>query len=148
MMAQPGATYRLQFNRDFTFADATAIIPYLHMLGITHVYASPFLKARSGSPHGYDIVDHNALDPEIGDTTSFAAYVETLHRHRMGQILDIVPNHMGVGGNDNAWWLDILEHGEASRYASYFDIDWHPVKHGLAQQGTVALPGGPLRYHS
>ncbi len=138
MMAQLGATYRLQFNRDFTFADATAIIPYLHMMGITHVYASPFLKARSGSPHGYDIVDHNALDPEIGDTASFTAYVETLHRHRMGQILDIVPNHMGVGGNDNAWWLDILEHGEASHYASYFDIDWHPVNTAL--HNKVLLP--------
>jgi malto-oligosyltrehalose synthase len=138
MMAQPGASYRLQFNRDFTFADATAIIPYLHMLGVTHVYASPFLKARSGSAHGYDIVDHNALDPEIGDAASFAAYVETLLRHRMGQILDIVPNHMGVGGNDNAWWLDILEHGEASRYASYFDIDWHPVNPVL--HNKVLLP--------
>ena len=134
----PGATYRIQFNRDFTFADATTIIPYLHMLGITHVYASPFLKARSGSLHGYDIVDHNALDPEIGDARSFATYVERLHRHRMGQILDIVPNHMGVGGNDNAWWLDILEHGEASRYASYFDIDWHPVNPAL--HNKVLLP--------
>jgi (1->4)-alpha-D-glucan 1-alpha-D-glucosylmutase len=140
MKAPPGpcATYRLQFNRDFTFADATAIIPYLHQLGITHVYASPFLKARSGSPHGYDIVDHNALDPEIGDTRSFDAYVETLHRHQMGQLLDIVPNHMGVGGSDNAWWLDILEHGEASRYASYFDIDWHPVNPAL--RNKVLLP--------
>ena len=140
MKAPPGpcATYRLQFNRDFTFADATAIIPYLHLLGISHVYASPFLKARSGSPHGYDIVDHNALDPEIGDTSSFTAYVETLHRHQMGQLLDIVPNHMGVGGSDNAWWLDILEHGEASRYASYFDIDWHPVNPAL--RNKVLLP--------
>ena len=140
MKAPPGpcATYRLQFNCDFTFADATAIIPYLHLLGITHVYASPFLKARSGSQHGYDIVDHNALDPEIGDTSGFTAYVETLHRHQMGQLMDIVPNHMGVGGSDNAWWLDILEHGEASRYASYFDIDWHPVNPAL--RNKVLLP--------
>ncbi|MGB7931743.1 MAG: malto-oligosyltrehalose synthase [Gammaproteobacteria bacterium] len=135
---EPCATYRLQFNRDFTFADATAIIPYLHLLGITHVYASPYLKARSGSPHGYDIVDHNSLDPEIGEAAEFSAYVETLHRHQMGQILDIVPNHMGVGGNDNAWWLDILENGEASRYASYFDIDWHPVNPAL--RNKVLLP--------
>jgi len=134
----PGATYRLQFNRDFTFTDASAIIPYLHMLGITHVYASPFVKARSGSLHGYDIVDHNALDPELGDAASFDAYVETLHRYDMGQILDMVPNHMGVGGSDNAWWLDVLEHGEASRYASYFDIDWHPVNPAL--RNKVLLP--------
>ena len=112
------ATYRLQFNRNFTISDATRIIPYLHELGISHIYASPILKARAGSPHGYDIVDHNALNPEIGNTADLAACVEALHRHGMGLILDIVPNHMGVGGNDNAWWLDVLENGEASPYAA------------------------------
>jgi (1->4)-alpha-D-glucan 1-alpha-D-glucosylmutase len=123
----PIATYRLQFNRDFTFTDAVAIIPYLHRLGISHVYASPYLRARAGSPHGYDIVDHNTLNPEIGDEISFSQYIETLRAHGMGQIVDVVPNHMGVGGNDNFWWLDVLENGEASVYAPYFDIDWHPV---------------------
>jgi (1->4)-alpha-D-glucan 1-alpha-D-glucosylmutase len=137
-LAAPCATYRLQFNRDFTFADASKVIPYLHTLGISHVYASPFLKARSGSPHGYDIVDHNALNPEIGDDTSFASYAETLHQYGMGQLLDIVPNHMGVGGDDNAWWLDVLENGEASVYAEYFDIDWHPVNPAL--HNKVLLP--------
>lgn len=136
--AVPTATYRLQFNRDFTFADAVRIIPYLQQLGISHVYASPFLKARSGSPHGYDIVDHNAINPEIGDAAAFNEYVETLHRHGMGQILDIVPNHMGVGGDDNSWWLDVLENGEASIYAAYFDIDWHPVNPALRHK--VLLP--------
>ena len=136
--ATPCATYRLQFNRDFTFADASKIIPYLHLLGISHVYASPFLKARSGSSHGYDIVDHNALNPEIGNEASFAAYVRTLQQYGMGQLLDIVPNHMGVGGDDNVWWLDVLENGEASVYASYFDIDWHPVNPAL--RNKVLLP--------
>ena len=134
----PCATYRLQFNADFTFADASKIIPYLHLLGISHIYASPFLKARAGSPHGYNIVDHNALNPEIGDAASFASYIKTLHQHGMGQLLDIVPNHMGVGGDDNAWWLDVLENGEASAYAMYFDIDWHPVN--TAMHNKVLLP--------
>ncbi len=125
--AVPSATYRLQFNREFTFADATRLIPYLSSLGISHVYASPFLKARAGSPHGYDIVDHNALNPEIGDAASFTEYTAALKHHGMGQVLDIVPNHMGVGGDDNRWWLDVLEHGQASEYATYFDIDWQPV---------------------
>lgn len=136
--AVPHATYRLQFNADFTFADAGSIASYLGLLGITHVYASPFLKARSGSPHGYDIVDHNALNPEIGDRAAFSDYVAKLHEHGMGQILDIVPNHMGVGGDDNAWWLDVLENGESSLYASYFDIDWHPANSAL--QNRVLLP--------
>jgi len=136
--AAPCATYRLQFNRDFTFGHARAIVPYLHLLGISHVYASPFLKARAGSPHGYDIVDHNALNPEIGDAASFASYIDALRRHGMGQLLDIVPNHMAVGSDDNAWWLDVLENGEASVYASYFDIDWHPVNPAL--HNKVLLP--------
>jgi (1->4)-alpha-D-glucan 1-alpha-D-glucosylmutase len=134
----PRVSYRLQFNRNFTFADATKIIPYLHQLGISHVYASPFFKARAGSAHGYDIVDHNAFNPEIGDEASFATYVKTLQEYDMEQILDIVPNHMGVGGNDNSWWLDVLENGEASRYAPYFDIDWHPANSTL--QNKVLLP--------
>ncbi|ALP53919.1 malto-oligosyltrehalose synthase [Candidatus Tenderia electrophaga] len=136
--AVPDATYRLQFNRDFTFADATRLIPYLHQLGISHIYASPYLKARSGSAHGYDIVDHNALNPEIGDQADFQRFVDTLKQHDMGQILDIVPNHMGVGGDDNAWWLDVLTHGQASLYAEYFDIDWHPVMTAL--NNKVLLP--------
>jgi (1->4)-alpha-D-glucan 1-alpha-D-glucosylmutase len=134
----PLATYRLQFNRNFTFADATRIIPYLATLGISHCYASPYLRARPGSTHGYDIVDHNQLNPEIGTPEEFDQFVETLHRHGMGQILDIVPNHMGVMGADNSWWLDVLENGEASIYGDYFDIDWQPIKDEL--QGKVLLP--------
>ncbi len=134
----PDATYRLQFNRDFTFTQATTLVPYLQRLGISHCYASPYLKARAGSRHGYDIVDHNALNPEIGSTEDFDQFVDTLRIHGMGQVLDIVPNHMGVSGDDNAWWLDVLENGAASAYAQYFDIDWRPLKQTL--RGKVLLP--------
>lgn len=134
----PTATYRLQLNRTFTFRDATAIVPYLSALGISHVYCSPYLRARPGSMHGYDIIDHNSLNPEIGTPEDYEQFVAELHRHGLGQILDIVPNHMGVMGSDNSWWLDVLENGEASDYADYFDIDWEPVKEEL--QGKVLIP--------
>ena len=134
----PLSTYRLQFNRDFTFAQAAAIVPYLAALGISHCYASPYLRARPGSMHGYDIIDHHHLNPEIGTPEDHDRFVETLHAHGMGQILDIVPNHMGVMGSDNAWWLDVLENGEISAYADYFDIDWEPLKDEL--QGKVLVP--------
>src|SRR5579872_2349326 len=134
----PRATYRLQLNRDFTFKQAQAIVPYLAALGISHCYVSPLLKARPESMHGYDIVDHNQLNPEIGSPEDFDAFVNSLHEHGMGLIVDIVPNHMGVMGSDNAWWLDVLENGEASPYACYFDIDWHPLKDEL--DGKVLVP--------
>ena len=134
----PLATYRLQLNRDFTFSQATAIVPYLAYLGISHCYISPCLKARPGSMHGYDIVDHNSFNPEIGSAEEFDHFVKTLHEHNMGLILDIVPNHMGVMGSDNIWWLDVLENGEASIYANFFDIDWHPLKEEL--DGKVLVP--------
>ncbi|MHB8714953.1 MAG: malto-oligosyltrehalose synthase [Sulfuricaulis sp.] len=127
----PTATYRLQFHRGFTFVQAAALVPYLQRLGISHCYASPYLKARAGSSHGYDIVDHNALNPEIGSREDYERFVETLHEYGMGQILDIVPNHMGVFGHDNRWWQDVLENGQASVFACYFDIDWHPPKDDL-----------------
>jgi len=134
----PTATYRLQFNRTFTFRDAACTVPYLHALGISHIYASPYLRARPGSLHGYDIIDHNALNPEIGTPEDYEHFVAELHRYGMGQILDIVPNHMGVMGSDNAWWLDVLENGEASDYAEFFDIDWNSIKAEL--QGKVLIP--------
>lgn len=133
----PLSTYRLQFNRDFTFNQARAIVPYLSALGITHLYASPYLKARPGSRHGYDIIDHNMLNPEIGTYEEFEQLCATLAGHGMGHMLDIVPNHMGVGG-DNAWWLDVLENGQASLHAGFFDIDWAPIKTKL--RGKVLLP--------
>ena len=134
----PRSTYRLQLHAGFRFSDATALVPYLARLGVTHVYASPYLKARAGSTHGYDIVDHNALNPEIGTREEYDAFVETLHAHGMGHILDFVPNHMGVGGDDNAWWLDLLTWGEDSHYADYFDVDWRPLRAEL--RGKVLLP--------
>jgi (1->4)-alpha-D-glucan 1-alpha-D-glucosylmutase len=135
----PRATYRLQLNRDFTFNQAKAIVPYLAALGISHCYISPCLKARPGSMHGYDIVDHNSLNPEIGSPEEFDGFVAALHEHDMGLILDIVPNHMGVMGSDNAWWLDVLENGEASAYAGFFDIDWHPLKDELESKVLVPV---------
>jgi (1->4)-alpha-D-glucan 1-alpha-D-glucosylmutase len=134
----PRATYRLQFNRQFTFADAAALVPYFAELGVSHCYASPYLRSRSGSTHGYDIIDHGSLNPELGTLAEFDAFVAALHTHRMGQILDVVPNHMGVGGSDNAWWLDVLENGQASAYAEFFDIDWEPVKEEL--RNRLLLP--------
>ena len=120
------ATARLQFHRDFPMDRGTELIPYFKKLGISHIYASPLLKARPGSTHGYDIVDHNQINPELGGEDALRRMVETLRHHGMGLILDIVPNHMGVGGSDNSWWLDVLEWGRASPYAEYFDIDWEP----------------------
>jgi (1->4)-alpha-D-glucan 1-alpha-D-glucosylmutase len=120
----PDATYRLQFSADFTFQMATSIVPYLAELGITHCYASPYLKARPHSQHGYDIIDHRQLNPEVGSDADFAAWVAALRDHGLRQILDMVPNHMGIVGNENPWWNDVLENGQASPFAEFFDIDW------------------------
>ncbi len=120
----PLATYRLQFTKDFTFDDAAALAPYLKEIGISHLYASPFLKARPGSAHGYDIVDHDSFNPELGGEAGFARMSDALKKNGLGLILDLVPNHMGVGHSDNAWWLDVLEWGPKSPHASAFDIDW------------------------
>jgi (1->4)-alpha-D-glucan 1-alpha-D-glucosylmutase len=134
----PRATYRVQLHKGFTFDDARRIVPYLASLGISHLYTSPFLDARAGSTHGYDVVDHEALNPEIGTEADFDALTATLREHGMRLMLDLVPNHMGVLKADNAWWLDVLEHGQASRYAGYFDIDWAPPDDTL--QGRVLVP--------
>jgi (1->4)-alpha-D-glucan 1-alpha-D-glucosylmutase len=125
-MTRLHATARLQFHKDFTLEHGAALVPYYARLGVSHVYASPLLKSRPGSMHGYDIVDHNQIDPELGGEDALRRLVARLREHGLGLILDIVPNHMGVGGADNAWWLDVLEWGPASPYAEYFDIDWDP----------------------
>jgi (1->4)-alpha-D-glucan 1-alpha-D-glucosylmutase len=132
------ATARLQFHKDFTMDDAAKLVPYYDRLGISHFYASPLLKSRPGSTHGYDIVDHNEVDPELGGEAALHRLVAELRRHDMGLILDIVPNHMGVGGADNAWWLDVLEWGRASAYAEFFDIDWDPPDASL--RGRMLAP--------
>lgn len=123
MYRVPRATYRLQLNAGFTFADARSVTAYLAELGITDVYSSPILKARKGSTHGYDTVDPAALNPELGTEEDFAALHEELARRQMGLLLDVVPNHMAVS-HENAWWMSVLENGPKSRFLHYFDIDW------------------------
>ena len=138
----PGSTYRLQFHAGFRFTDATALVAYLHSLGVSHLYASSYLKARTGSQHGYDIVDHNALNPEIGVEADHAALCAALAANGMSQILDIVPNHMGVLHNDNPWWVDVVENGLASPWSDAFDIDWAPSGPRLDGQVLLAILGG------
>lgn len=133
----PRATYRLQLHRGFTFADAEAIVPYLDRLGISHIYASPITTAAPGSTHGYDVVDPTRINPELGGEAGFCRLVTALRARNMGIIIDIVPNHMGVAGDTNAWWNDVLLRGQSSPYAAIFDIDW---------SRPILLPvlGGPL----
>jgi (1->4)-alpha-D-glucan 1-alpha-D-glucosylmutase len=137
----PVATYRLQLNSHFTFDRARAIVPYLHALGITDCYASPYLKAVPGSPHGYDVTNPTILNPEIGTRARYDAWIEALHAHGMGHVLDVVPNHMGIAKSANPWWLDVLENGPSSRFARVFDIDWHPVKRELADKVLIPILG-------
>ena len=136
--AIPRATYRLQLTAEFGFDKAAAIAPYLNRLGISHVYASPFLKARHGSIHGYDVVDHNVINPELGGEQGFERFSAALKRENLGLILDFVPNHMGVHFADNPWWLDVLEWGRSSPFASSFDIDWDLLP--FRARGGLLLP--------
>jgi (1->4)-alpha-D-glucan 1-alpha-D-glucosylmutase len=133
----PAATYRLQFGGGFGFAEARELVPYLDALGITDLYASPLLAARTGSPHGYDVTDPTRLNPELGGEEGFAALAAQLRRHGMGLLLDVVANHMAADP-ENPWWCDVLRHGRGSPFADYFDIDWEPPRTGLA--GKVLLP--------
>jgi len=134
----PTCTYRLQFNRWFTFSRARQIVPYLHGLGVSDVYASPYFQASPESLHGYDITDHNKLNPAVGSRADYDAWIAELHAHAMGQILDFVPNHVGIADSRNRWWMDVLENGPSSKYAAYFDIDWQPLKFDLRDK--VLLP--------
>jgi (1->4)-alpha-D-glucan 1-alpha-D-glucosylmutase len=122
----PRATYRTQFHKGFPFADAIPLASYLAKLGISHLYASPILAARAGSPHGYDVIDHTRINPELGSEEGLRRLVSALRGAGLGLVVDIVPNHMAVGGADNPWWLDVLENGSHSHYATMFDIDWDP----------------------
>jgi (1->4)-alpha-D-glucan 1-alpha-D-glucosylmutase len=151
------ATLRLQFHKGFTLEDAVPLVPYFARLGISHVYASPLLRARAGSMHGYDVVDPTRVNPELGGEAALRSLVSALHGHNMGLILDVVSNHMAVGGNDNPWWLDLLEWGRLSPYGEFFDIQWHspdPLMEGqlllpfLGSDYGVALQDGtlPLRF--
>lgn len=136
--AIPIATYRLQLSADFDFDAAAAVVPYLGAIGITHLYASPFMKARKGSTHGYDIVDHTQFNPELGGEPGFERLSAALKQHDLGLILDFVPNHVGVHFADNPWWLDVLEWGPASPHAVSFDIDWELLPYRA--RGGVLLP--------
>ena len=134
----PTGTYRLQFNRHFTFKDATNMIPYLQKLGISDIYSSPFFRSRPDSDHGYDVSNHNELNAAIGTRKEFDEMVATLKEFGLGQIADFVPNHMGIIDPQNEWWMDVLENGPSSRFAPFFDIDWDPLKEQL--QNKVLLP--------
>ncbi len=133
----PVSTYRLQFNRLLPFSRARWIIPYLDELGITDIYSSSYLKSAPGSLHGYDLVRYDQLNPEVGTIEEYGLFTEELSRHGMGQVQDIVPNHMCILG-DNPWWQSVLENGQSSPYASFFDIDWSPPFETL--KGKVLLP--------
>ena len=134
----PRATYRLQLHAGFGFAAAADLVPYLADLGVSHCYFSPYLQARPGSTHGYDVIAHDRLNPELGGEDDYRRLCDLLASHGMGQILDMVPNHVGVMGSENRWWLDVLENGAASEYADYFDIDWEPLRQEL--RGKVLIP--------
>ncbi|MGH9327573.1 MAG: malto-oligosyltrehalose synthase [Terriglobia bacterium] len=138
----PGATYRLQFNRRFTFRDALDLAGYLDELGVTHVYSSPLLQSRRGSQHGYDVTDPSRLSRELGTENDFEALSAELEQRGMGLILDIVPNHMAAD-IENPWWTDVLENGPGSAYASYFDIDWHPPHSTLENKVLLPVLGEP-----
>jgi (1->4)-alpha-D-glucan 1-alpha-D-glucosylmutase len=133
----PSATYRVQFGRDLKFRASQALVPYLHDLGITHLYASPLFQARRGSLHGYSVTNPMELNPEIGSRSDFDTLVRRLKSRDMGLLFDIVPNHMALS-HENPWWTDVMENGPSSPYAVFFDIDWHPPNRVL--EGRVLLP--------
>ena len=137
----PISTYRLQFNSQFTFRDARDASAYLHALGISDCYASSYLKAVAGSPHGYDVADPTALNPDLGSDADYWAWIAALRDHGMGHVLDLVPNHMGIAKSMNPWWTDVLENGPSSRFARFFDIEWHPVKDELAEKVLLPILG-------
>ncbi len=144
--ALPESTYRLQFHAGFTFREATKIVDYLWELGVTHAYASPYLAARQGSTHGYDVIDPSRLNREVGTPADFDAWVDAMKCRGMSHLLDTVPNHMGIGTNENAWWNDVLEHGQASKYAHHFDIAWEasqrPSMHHKVLLPVLGAPYG------
>ncbi len=133
------ATYRVQLRKEFGFNDVAALADYLAELGVSHLYSSPYLQAAAGSTHGYDVIDHSRVNAELGGAEAHAAMCSALGACGLGQVLDIVPNHMAIGGRENVWWWDILENGPSSRYAAYFDVEWDPPEARL--RNTVLLPG-------
>ncbi len=131
------STCRLQVNAEQALADVHRLVDYLERLGVSHLYLSPVLRARSGSTHGYDVADSSTLNPELGTDEDWRALSRELRRRGMGILLDIVPNHMGIG-SENPYWTDVLTHGQAAHYAHWFDIDWEPPQRAL--RGRVLVP--------
>jgi (1->4)-alpha-D-glucan 1-alpha-D-glucosylmutase len=140
MIRIPGSTYRLQLHKEFTFDDAAGIAEYLHELGVSHVYCSPYLQAAPGSMHGYDVVDHQIVNKELGGATAHQRFCARLGEVGLGQVLDIVPNHMSLGKENRYWW-DVLENGTSSRYASFFDIEWQPQEERLRDKVLMPILG-------
>jgi (1->4)-alpha-D-glucan 1-alpha-D-glucosylmutase len=137
----PVSTYRLQFNEGFTFAQARALVDYFEELGVTDFYSSPILKARPGSPHGYDIIDHTQVNPELGGEGELVELAQELRARGMGLLVDVVPNHMSIAGSLNEWWQDVLENGPGSTFARYFDVDWNPPNPALKDRVLLPILG-------
>ncbi len=137
MWREPQSTYRIQLNSHFGFDDAAKIIPYLEELGIDQLYCSPYFQAAPGSTHGYNVVDHSKVNRELGGEDAFDRMCAALDRAKMGQMLDIVPNHMAID-RENPWWWDVLENGPSSAYAAFFDVDWEPPERRI--HNTVLMP--------
>lgn len=137
----PRATYRLQFHPGFTFDDAAGLVDYLAVLGVSHLYASPYLQASPGSTHGYDVVDPGRVNEELGGVGGHHRLCRELQERDLGQVLDIVPNHMAITGPENAWWWDVLENGPSSPYAAYFDVDWNPPESRLSNSILIPILG-------
>ena len=141
----PTSTYRLQVHREFPLTAAADIVDYLSRLGIGVCYTSPYFTAAAGSTHGYDVSNHNEINPELGGDAAHRQFVEALKRHGVGHIVDFVPNHMGIGAGGNAWWTDVLENGPSSPTAKFFDIDWDAAQGGAAREAAAADPRRPVR---
>jgi (1->4)-alpha-D-glucan 1-alpha-D-glucosylmutase len=141
MTLVPVSTYRLQVHKDFPLADAAAIVPYLARLGIGTCYTAPYFTAAAGSTHGYDVCNHNEINPELGGDAAHRQFVDALKQHGLSHVVDFVPNHMGIGGGGNAWWTDVLANGPSSPAAKYFDIDWTPIKTELHAKLLLPILG-------
>ncbi len=137
----PRCTYRLQLKPGFGFLEAAELAGYLEALGISHVYCSPYLQAAPGSTHGYDVLDHQSVNAELGGTLGHEQFCNTLGKFHLGQVLDVVPNHMSIAHSGNRWWWDVLENGPSSRYAAYFDVDWEPQERKLHNRVLMPILG-------
>lgn len=141
MATVPRATYRIQFHPGYTLFDAAGLAGYLIALGISHLYSSPYLQAVPGSTHGYDVVDPGRVNNELGGAEGHQTLCRVLREQRLGQILDVVPNHMAITKQENTWWRDVLENGPSSAYDAYVDVDWNPPEERLSNKILVPVLG-------